>query len=161
MASDRISRDTAEMVPLPPNTWYVKTVGWLLNQPEVKDNILKVPLNENLMNSIKEHGMLNPIFTMPNWYPLAGSQRMRCLHELIKDNPKIGEQEVRVCRIDKEYWRVWFLWGDKEFRNKAIAVYFQMIELVWKSRYYQATTDPNGELMIDFEKEGDNLNWNF
>ena len=35
MAYDRISRETAELVKLPPNTWYVRTVGWLLEQEKV------------------------------------------------------------------------------------------------------------------------------
>ena len=43
MADDRISRETAELIPLPPHTWYVKTIGWLLDQPKVKENIENVP----------------------------------------------------------------------------------------------------------------------
>ena len=71
----------------------------------------------------------------------------------------ILEQEVRVCRIDKEYWLLWYLWGEKDFRDKAVAVYFQMLELVWKSRYYEDEVDPSGVPMIDFEKLGDELDW--
>ena len=59
MANDRISRATAELVPLPPHTWYVKKISWLLEQPKVKENIRSVPLNENLMESLLEHGMLD------------------------------------------------------------------------------------------------------
>ena len=37
MANDRVSRTTAELVPLPPHTWYVRTVGWLLEQEKVQE----------------------------------------------------------------------------------------------------------------------------
>ena len=160
MANDRISRATAELVPLPPHTWYVRSINWLLEQPKVKENIKSVPLNQKLCDSLYEHGMLSPILTMPNWYPIAGSQRLRAYAEIVRGRPDLGEQEIRVCRIDQEYWLVWYLWGDKDFRDTAIAVYFQMVELVWKSRYYEESKDPNGTLMTDFEKDGDELEWN-
>ena len=54
MAYDRVSRETAELVPLPPHTWYVRTVGWLLEQDKVKENIKSV-LNQNLEH--KEEGV--------------------------------------------------------------------------------------------------------
>ena len=76
MANDRVSRETAELTPLPPHTWYIRSVKWLLDQPKVKENIKSVPLNEPLMYSLQEHGMQSPILTMPNWYPIAGSQRL-------------------------------------------------------------------------------------
>ena len=154
MAADRISRGTAELIPLPPHTWYVRTIGWLLDQPKVKENIMSVPLNEPLLESLQEHGMKAPILVMPNWYPIAGSQRLRAMSEL-----EDKEQQIRICRIDKEYWLLWYLWGDKEFRDKAVAVYFQMLELVWKSRYYEDELDPGGTPMTDFEKLGDELEW--
>lgn len=159
MANDRVSRDTAELIPMPPNTWYVRSINWLLEQPKVKENIKSVPLNEPLRDSLLSHGMKAPILTMPNWYPIAGSQRLRAYAEIVKDFPELGEQEIRVCRIDKEYWLVWYLWGDKDFRDKAVAVYFQMVELVWKSLYYEDDTDPSGTKMTEFEKLGDELEW--
>lgn len=159
MADDRISRSTAELIPMPPHTWYVRSINWLLQQDKVKDNISKVPLNEPLLESLSEYGMKAPILCMPNWYPIAGSQRLRAMSELVKDQPELGEQSIRVCRIDKEYWLVWYLWGDKDFRDKAVAVYFQMVELVWKSRYYEDEVDPAGVPMTDFEKLGDELEW--
>lgn len=160
MANDRISRATAELVPMPPHTWYVRSINWLLEQPKVKENIKSVPLNQKLCDSLYDHGMKSPVLVMPNWYPIAGSQRLRAYAEIVQGRPDLGEQEIRVCRIDKEYWLVWYLWGDKDFRDTAVAVYFQMVELVWKSRYYEDTHDPSGNLMTDFEKEGDELEWN-
>ena len=35
-----------------------------------------------------------------------------------------------------------------------------MVELVWKSMYYEESVDPSGKKMTDFEKEGDELEWN-
>ena len=52
MACDRISRETAEVIPLPPHTWYIRTVKWVLDQPKVKENITSVPLNEPLLKSL-------------------------------------------------------------------------------------------------------------
>ena len=92
---------------------------------------------------------------MPNWYPIAGSQRLRCLQEI----PALWEQEIRVCKFDKEWWLLYYLWGDTEFRNKAVAVWFQMAELIWKSMYYQNETDPDGVEMRLFERIGDELEW--
>ena len=155
MADDRISRATAELIPLPPHTWYVRKLKWLLDQPKVKENIKAVPLNEPLLESISEHGIKAPFLVMPNWYPIAGSQRLRAASEL----EELGEEEVRVCRINEEYWLLWYLWGQKDFRDKAVAVYFQMLELVWKSRYYEDELDPSGVPMTDFEKLGDELDW--
>jgi hypothetical protein len=161
MANDRVSRATAELTPLPPHTWYIRTINWVLEQAKVKENIKSVPLNEPLRDSVFEYGIKAPILTMPNWYPIAGSQRLRAAADILEKNPDhiLGEQEIRVCRIDKEYWLVWYLWGDKDFRDKAVAVYFQMVELVWKSRYYEDVTDPAGVPMTDFEKLGDQLDW--
>lgn len=155
MADDRISRATAELIPLPPHTWYVRKLKWLLDQSKVKENIKAVPLNEPLLESISEHGIKAPFLVMPNWYPIAGSQRLRAASEL----EELGEEEVRVCRINEEYWLLWYLWGQKDFRDKAVAVYFQMLELVWKSRYYEDEVDPGGVPMTDFEKLGDELDW--
>lgn len=159
MADDRVSRETAELVPLPPHTWYVRKISWILTQKTVKQNIEKVPINEPLMESLKEHGMKSPILTMPDWYPIAGSQRLRACAELIKTNPRIGEQEIKVCRFDKQWWLLFYLWGDKDFRDKAVAVWFQMAELVWKSKYYEDETDPSGVSMREFERLGDELEW--
>jgi hypothetical protein len=61
---------------------------------------------------------------------------------------------VRVCKFDKEWWLLYYLWGDEEFRNRAIAIWFQMAELVWKSMYYE--NDPS---FLEHEKLGDELPW--
>ena len=150
MAADRISKELAETIPLPPFTIEFQKVKFLLNQKTVVKNIKKVPLNNELMESIERDGILSPILTMPSYYPIAGSQRLRVLSEI----PELWEQEVRVCRFDKEWWLHYYLWGDEQFRNKAVAVWFQMAELVWKSMYYE--DDPK---FREYEKLGDELEW--
>jgi hypothetical protein len=64
---------------------------------------------------------------------------------------------VEVYKFQKEWWNMFYLWGDKEFRNKAIAIWFQMVELAWKSKYYEHKEDPSGKKMTDFEELGDQL----
>jgi len=150
MADDRVSRETAELVPLAGHTWYVRKIGWLLEQDKVKENIMNVPPNEPLREALKKEGVRSPFLCMPNWYPIAGSQRLRVLSEI----PELHEQEVRVCRFDKEWWLHYYLWADKEFRDKAVAVWFQMAELVWKSMYYE--DDPK---FREYERIGDTLKW--
>ena len=154
MADDRVSRETAELVKLPPNTWYIRTVGWLLEQEKVKECIGNVPINEKLLESLAKDGVKSPILCMPNWYPIAGSQRMRCLQEL----PALHGQEIRVCRFDEEWWLMFHLWGDEQERMRIIAIWFQMAELVWKSRYYEENgVDSMGTDYKVFEKIGDEL----
>ena len=73
---------------------------------------------------------------------------------VLADIPELHKAEVRVCKFDKEWWLLYYLWGDEEFRNKAIAVWFQMAELVWKSMYYE--NDPS---FLEHEALGDELEW--
>lgn len=150
MADDRVSRETAELVHLPPHTWYVRKISWLLEQPKVQENIKNVPTNKPLKEALQKEGVRSPFLCMPNWYPIAGSQRLRVLSDL----PELWEQEVRVCRFDKEWWLLYYLWGEKDFRDKAVAVWFQMAELVWKSMYYE--DDPK---FREYERLGDELPW--
>ncbi len=137
MAADRVSKETAELIALPPFDIEKQSVKFLLNQPTVEKNIHKVPLNEPLMKSLIEHGMKSPILTMPSYYPIAGSQRLRAMLEIIKthsDGWMFKTMEIEVYKFQKEWWNMYYLWGDIEFRNKAIAIWFQMVELAWKSR---------------------------
>ena len=134
----------------------------LLNQKKIYENIERVPLNTKLLDSIEKDGLMNPILTMPNYYPIAGSQRMRALWSLVKGHPDgfmFKTITVEVHRFDKEWWNLFYLWSEKEFRDKAIAIWFQMVELAWKSRYYDYDKDSKGTLMTEFEEIGDTLEW--
>ena len=81
------------------------------------------------------------------------------MKQVVLQRPERGTQKINVCRFDKEWWLPFYLWGDKDFRDKAVAVWFQMVELVWKSRYYIDDVDPSGEEMRHFERLGDQLTW--
>ena len=124
MAADRISKETADLVALPPYEWEVCTVRFLLYEPKIMENIERVPINE----------------------------------PLVKTNPEFYEKKINVCRFTKEWLYLYYLWSDKEFRDKAIAIWFQMAELVWKSKYYDHDTDGLTK-MTDFEELGDTLKW--
>ena len=162
MAFDRVSRETAELINIPPSTWHVREVGWLLEQEKVAEKIRNVPLNQPLYESVKEHGIKSPFLVMNNWYPIVGSQRLRACAEILDKKPssRLLAQEVRVDRFDADWWNMYYLWGDKDFVDKAIAIWFQMTELAWKSKYYTEEKDPDGVKMTEFERIGDELPWN-
>jgi hypothetical protein len=153
--SQRIKKPAAELVDIPPTTWYTRQVRWLIDQDTFQENVSSIPLNIPLKESLERDGMINPLLVMPNWWPIAGSQRLRAATE--SKNEKLLNQFVRVARFDKEWWNAFFLWPDVELRNKMIQVYFQCIETAWKSQQYIAEVDKKGKPMLDFEKEGDEL----
>ena len=104
MAADRISKETAELIALPPFDVEKRSVKFLLNQPTVRENIHKVPINEPLMESLIEHGMKSPILTMPSYYPIAGSQRLRAMLEIVKthsDGWMFKTMEIEVYKFQK------------------------------------------------------------
>ena len=46
-----------------------------------------------------------------------------------------------------------------KFRDKAVAIWFQMVELAWKSKHYEYEKDTSGVAMTEFELLGDTLKW--
>ncbi len=153
--TQRINKTTSELIAIPPTTWHVKSVQWLLDQDEMEKNWERIPLNEPLLKSLERDGMINPILVMPNWYPIAGSQRLRACKSSNSDT--LLSQKIRVARFDREWWNAFYLWPDLEFRDKAIQVFFQCIETAWKTEFYIANKDRAGKSMIEFEQEGDKL----
>ena len=153
--SHRVNKTTAELIAVPPTTWHVRTISWLLEQEEFANNYEKIPVNLLLRESLERDGMINPILVMPNWYPIAGSQRLRACIE--SKESKLLNQQIRVARFDKEWWNAFYLWPEIEFRDKAVQVFFQCIETAWKSEHYIAEKDRAGKEMLEFEKEGDKL----
>ena len=159
MASDRIGQKAAELVGVPPFEIRQVTTDFMLEQPQVAENIMQVPLNEKLMNSVKENGIINPHLCMKQWYPLAGSQRIRAVAEIKKDNPDFN-LDITVHRFLEDWHNCFYLWPDKEFRSKAIAIWFQMQEVVFKSLYYEQEEDKDGTKMTEYEDIGEQLKWN-
>ena len=157
--TNRIKKETAELIAFPPTTWYTKSVEWLIKQETFAKNFQNIPVQDELARDLVQNGIQAPILVMPNWYPICGSQRLRACVEIAattNGTHPILTQQVRVCRFEKEYWNAFHLWGDVEFRTKAIQVYFQMLEVAFKSIHF-IEDDPMR--MIKFETEGDKLKW--
>jgi len=114
------------------------------------------------MDSVEQFGIMSPILTMPHYYPIAGSQRLRALWELVRTHPEgytFKDIKIEVHRFNENWWDLMYLWGDKKERDRMVAIWFQMAELVWKSRYYIHTTDDAGIKMTEYELIGDALKW--
>ena len=159
MASDRIGTKAASLVGVPPFEIRKVTTNYLLQQEEVKNNIAKVPVNYKLVDSIYKEGIRNPHLCMTNWYPLAGSQRIRAALYIKENIDKDWDENITVHRFTKDYHNVFYLWPDEEFRSKAIAIWFQLQELVFKSLYYEHDVDASGTKMTEFEDIGEKLEW--
>ena len=159
MASDRIGKTAANLVAVPPFEIQTVSTDFLLEQPQVSENIMQVPVNEKLMKSIRLHGITNPLLCMKEWYPLAGSQRLRAAAEIKKQYPNFTV-DVTVHRFLEDWWNCFYLWPDKEFRSNAIAIWFQMQEAVFKSLYYNTEVDKDGTKMTEYEDIGEQLKWN-
>ena len=159
MVSDRIGIKSANLVAQPPFEIRKVSTNFILGQETVAENIRSVPLNKPLVKSIQKEGMKNPILSMANWYPLAGSQRFRAAAH-IKDNlDPTFNIEIEVYRFLADYHNVFYLWADEDFRKKAIAIWFQLQELVFKSLYYEHEVDGQGRKMTDYEDLGEDLEW--
>ena len=157
--TNRIKKETAELIAFPPTTWYTKSVGWLLEQEPFAQNFENIPVQEELVQDLFKNGIEAPMLVMPNWYPICGSQRLRAcvdIQQKFMGLHPILQQQVRVCRFEKEYWNAFHLWPDEEFRSKAIQVYFQTLEIAFKSIHF---IDDDPMKMIKFETDGDNLKW--
>ena len=158
MASDRIGEKSANLVGVPPFEVRQVTTDFMLSQPQVAENIMQVPLNKKLMYSIKENGIKNPHLCMKQWYPLAGSQRLRAVAQIKKYNQDFN-LNITVHRFLEDWHNCFYLWPDEEFRSKAIAVWFQTQEVVFKSLYYKENEDKDGTLMTEYEDIGEKLKW--
>ena len=158
MASDRIGQTSAELVGVPPFEIRKVTTDFMLSQPQVAENIMQVPVNETLMESIRKHGITNPLLCMKQWYPLAGSQRLRAAAEIKKQYPNFCV-DVTIHSFLEDWHNCFYLWPDEEFRSKAIAIWFQTQEVVFKSLYYTQEIDKDGTKMTQYEDIGEQLKW--
>ena len=159
MASDRIGIKSAKLVAVPPFEVRAVTTDFILQRPTVTENIRNVPVNERLVDSIYNEGIKNPHLCMTNWYPLAGSQRIRAALYIKENYNENWNENITVHRFLEDYHNVFYLWGDEEFRGKAIAIWFQLQELVFKSLYYEHEVDESGTKMTVYEDIGEELEW--
>jgi hypothetical protein len=158
MASDRIGNKAAELVAVPPYEIIFTTTDRLLAEPTVAQNIHNVPANEPLIASIKENGIKNPFLAMKSWYPIAGSQRLRAV-QILKETDPDFDLDVTVHRFLDDWHNCYYLWPDEKFRADAIAIWFQMQEAVFKTRFYEHDTDSDETKMTEYEDLGDKLKW--
>ena len=159
MASDRIGGKAAELEAVPPYEIIFTTTDRLLTEPTVAQNIHNVPANEPLIASIKENGIKNPFLSMKSWYPIAGSQRLRAVQIIKETNPDFN-LNITVHRFLDDWHNSYYLWPDEEFRSQAIAIWFQMQEVVFKSLYYEQEEDKDGTKMTEYEDICEQLKWN-
>jgi len=159
MASDRIGEISAKLVAVPPYEVIHTTTDRLLLEPTVAQNIHNVPANDRLIDSIKVSGIKNPFLSMKSWYPIAGSQRLRAVQIIKETNPDFNLNVV-VHRFLEDWWNCFYLWSDKEFRDDAVAIWFQMQEAVFKSLHYDYLMDKDGTKMTEYEDIGETLKWN-
>lgn len=158
VASDRIGLTAANLVAVPPYEIVDTTTDRLLIEPTVAQNIHNVPANEPLIASIKENGIKNPFLLLKSWYPIAGSQRLKAVQIIKEINPDFN-LNVTVHRFLEDWHNCYYLWPDKKFRADAIAIWFQMQEAVFKSKFYEYNTDSDGTKMTEYEDLGEKLKW--
>ena len=158
MASDRIGKRSANLVALPPHEWIKMSASELLSNEVVAENIENIPVNEPLMESLIAEGMHNPILCLSTYWPIAGGQRIRAIHEIRKTD-KDFDMELNIMMFPEPYHNLYYLWGDIEERNRIIAITFQLWELVFKSLYYDHGTTETGVDMTYYEDLGEELKW--
>lgn len=156
MASDRLDKDKINTFPLPGISWYFKKASYILNQPVVSKNIDSPAINEKLMENIKEEGILNPILCASTWWPIVGSQRLKAIYEIRKQD-KNFDPLLKIAKIDKPVENIFYLWPEKEFANKAVAIQYQLWELVFKSTFFDVEKTKSGEDVKYYETLGDQL----
>ena len=157
MGHIRISKELAELCPLPPISWYWKKASWLLEKETVKKNLEShVPINKELVENLKSESIKNPFFCLNSWWPFVGGQRMRAILEIRKTD-KDFDPIIQIAHMDKPYDNIWFLWPDKEFRSKANATQYQLWELVFKSQWYNYDKTDSGIDMTHYESIGNEL----
>ena len=140
----------------PRHVWTKKTLWFLLTQAVNSKHIQKIPLNDHLLQSVKQHGYVSPFLTIDTWYPICGGQRLRVAMELPEKYLK--NTYVDVCRIVDPVWQPFHHWHSKEEGQKACQIMFQMYEVVFKTLYMEKQ-DPSGIDLLHFEEYGNQLHW--
>jgi len=151
----RVAAEEARKHCLPEHEWVptmasavIQKIGTILEQ--------RVPLNEVLVENLRNEAVRNPILCGHDWWPYVGSQRLRALQHLWV-NEGI-DSPILVCRIKKNILSIWDLWGGQEGK-RCQAIQVQLYEILFKSMYYQSDTTTDGKKMVDFEEEGDKMYW--
>lgn len=126
--TNRIKKETAELIAFPPTTWYTKSVGWLIEQQTFAENFHNIPIQEELVEDLLKNGIEAPMLVMPNWYPICGSQRLRAcvdICEKFAGMHPILQQQVRVCRFEKSTGMLFIYGLTKSFGIKQYKYIFK------------------------------------
>ena len=93
---------------------------------------------------------------MNNYWCIAGSQRLRVAHAIREETPS-WDAVVTVYKLLEHPWEPLHLWH----QDQLVAIYLQMLELIFKSLYYPHDSDEVGNDMTWYEELGDRLEgWN-
>ena len=139
----------------PEHRWHYRDLDYLVNLDRNR-GIKDITLNEPLLESIRESGFVNPFLLTDQWYPICGSQRLRCALEMSVKERK--NTIVSICRFTNPVWNPFYHWYDKEEGLKCTQVWFQMAEVVFKT-VYCLPKDKAGTDMQYFEEYGNKLHW--
>ena len=154
----RIDRKVAEelVTQWPHHYWAQYSVHYILSHAKNRQHISNVPLNDKLLESVQKNGFESPFLLLASWYPVCGSQRLRCALEMPEKWQK--KTKVWVCRFTSEVYRPLFYWPSKEEGHKSVQQYFQMLEVVFKT-LYMPSHDSSGIAMVDHEEYGNHMHW--
>jgi len=156
--SHRLKKEQVDILVkhLPSHRWYKKSLKELLSHKVVIENVPTIPLNEELLESLKKYGFVAPMLVMDSWYPICGSQRLRAALELSEE--VLENTVVDVMKLDNSVWFPFYFWQDKEEGHRCSQIMIQQLELVFKSAY-MSLDNIGGITPIYFEEEGDKLHW--
>ena len=145
--ADKIFLPEMEWVTMPIQDFVDKLLA--LHNKLFTESITDIPVHGPLLESIKNEGLIHPILAQHQWYPMTGNQRLRCAITLGKDFCK--NNEITIARIKHPVWDSIGVWPDKTNIEDFLAMYFECISHVFKSRYNTHATDSTGRDMRSYE----------
>ena len=136
----------------PETVWETKSLYYLLNQP-VNNFVKEAPLNESLLESLRRDGFLNPLLVTKEYFPLTGLQRLRCAIELPLDVQQ--NTEVKMCRLKEGPQDLFRYFPNEEMGQSMACAYFAVLEVSFKSLFFDEQFDKAGVEMTIFEEVPD------
>ncbi len=136
----------------PETVWETKSLYYLLNQP-VNNFLKEAPLNESLLESLRRDGFLNPLLVTKEYFPLTGLQRLRCAIELPLDVQQ--NTEVKMCRLKEGPQDLFRYYPNEEMGQSMACAYFAVLEVSFKSLFFDEQFDKAGVEMTIFEEVPD------
>lgn len=153
-----VNRDLAEKIYFPDLEWTTTSIADFINlviksapghDTLFLDQMKDVPVHKDLLKSIEKEGLLHPILTQHNWFPMIGLQRLRASLALGQDFCK--NNDITVARIKDPVWDVIGVWPDRTNVEDFLAMYFECLSHVFKSKYNTHVTDSTGHETRSYE----------